>query len=78
MTEKCSILFPYPNDHKDVTGCLHEHHNDGIHVFRNSLGQLIAWHEDENCNCGCWDTYEDDGLSCLIQWEVEEIFKPKY
>lgn len=78
MSDECSIIFPYPNDHVDKTGCLHKHHNDGLHVFRNEYGKLITWHEDGDCGCGCWDTYDEDGLSCLITWEVEKIEKPKY
>tara|TARA_R110000737_G_scaffold68596_5_gene96776 strand:+ start:1707 stop:1934 length:228 start_codon:yes stop_codon:yes gene_type:complete len=72
---KCGILFNYPNDMVDTTGCLKEdcHESEG-HIFRNDYGKLIYWQDDYECNCGCWDEYlEGDEIVCGIYHEVTEI-----
>lgn len=68
---ECAIIFPRKNDIDDVSGCLKpEGHNDH-HVCKNRNGELIAWQDDFECTCGCWD--DDDGRPCGIYWKVNSI-----
>ena len=71
--ETCGIIFPY-NDLQDNNGCLKQDNHYDSHVFKNNDGKLIAWQDDGECNCGCWDEYEN-GTSdvCKVYREVKSI-----
>jgi len=70
---KCYTLFPR-REVKDEHGCLKDEGHNDAHVCRNSDGKLIEWEEDYECDCGCWDEWEDDGdAPCIIYSEVDKI-----
>lgn len=70
---KCGIIFPY-SDYHDEEGCLkQECHIDDSHVFKNEKGELIAWQDDTECNCGCWNDYERKGDVCVVYRVVLSI-----
>lgn len=71
----CYILFRgyYGCDPIDWDGCLKPAGHFDHHVFRNENGNLIAWEYDAECNCGCWDTVEEDNEQCMTYWEVKSI-----
>ncbi len=71
----CNILFcgysasePY-----DESGCLKPDGHFDHHVFMSDDGKLIAWEDDEECTCGCWDNIEHDTRVCMVYWEVKTI-----
>jgi len=69
--EVCGTLFGR-RDFVDVSGCLKPSCHNDFHVCRTADGRLMAWHDDEECTCGCWD--EDDFSSvCRVYWEVANI-----
>lgn len=71
--ERCNIIFP-ENDFKDTDGCLKRNGHNDHHVCRTPDGKLIAWEDDYECNCGCWDDYElGDSRVCMLYWEVKNI-----
>ncbi len=75
-TEKinvCSTHF-HKNDFKDVSGCLKPNGHNDFHVCRTDNGTLMAWEDDYECKCGCWDDYEEgDDEVCMVYWNVEKI-----
>lgn len=71
--ELCNCTFNR-NEFKDIDGCLKSHGHSGEHVFKNERNELIAWHYDYKCECGCWDDYENgNNDQCIIYWEVDKI-----
>lgn len=69
----CGTLF-HRNDFKDESGCLKPNGHNDFHVCKTDKGKLIAWEDDYDCNCGCWDDYEKgDGEVCMLYWEVDNI-----
>jgi hypothetical protein len=74
--ESCGICYPYPNEFKGMTECIKPHAHNDFHVFRTENGGLIAWEDDDQCGCGCWDDWEKgDGLVCTKYWQVNENFE---
>ncbi len=71
----CSILFRgfAIVDPEDESGCLKPYAHNDHHVFRTPEGKLIAWQDDDECQCGCWDDIEHDTNVCKIYWEVKTI-----
>lgn len=68
----CSILFP-SNDFEDDSGCLKPSGHFDHHVCRTIDGKLMAWQDDDECICGCWDDIENDPNVCMVYWEVKTI-----
>lgn len=71
MADVCHILF-CRSEFNDITGCLKPSAHNDHHVCRTSDGRLMAWEDDYECNCGCWDDEEYDSV-CRVYWEVKEI-----
>lgn len=70
--EICHIHFPR-SDFNDASGCLKsEAHNDH-HICRTDKGALMAWEDDYDCDCGCWDDEDDLNDVCRVYWEVKSI-----
>jgi hypothetical protein len=57
---------------KDREGCLKPEGYHEWHIFRDEHGQLIAWKDDDRCNCGCWDT-DDYTQVCKFYEKVESV-----
>lgn len=62
-----------PVDPHDASGCLKPSGHFDHHVFRTDEGQLVAWQDDEECTCGCWDDIEHDSRVCMLAWNVNTI-----
>jgi hypothetical protein len=74
MSNQCDTIFPWA-DFKDISGCLKPHGHNDEHVCRTNKGELMAWQDDYECTCGCWE--EDDGHPCMIYWKVDDIINAK-
>lgn len=65
----CNVVF-CRDDFADTTGCLRPAGHLDAHICRTSGGGLVAWENDESCDCGCWQ--DDDGNVCIVYWPVSE------
>jgi len=69
----CGALF-HRNDFRDESGCLKPNGHNDFHVCKTDKGKMMAWEDDYDCNCGCWDDYEKgDSEVCIVYWEVDNI-----
>ncbi len=72
--DRCSVLFRR-RDFKDVSGCLKPYAHNDFHVCKTDKGIFMAWEDDYNCKCGCWDEYEDgDNEVCMLYWQVDDRY----
>jgi hypothetical protein len=69
--EQCNILFT-KDDFNDTTGCLKEVGHYDHHVCMTDKRTLMAWEDDNACECGCivGDDYSE---VCGTYWEVDNI-----
>ncbi len=68
--ETCGTIFP-GKDFKDDSGCLKQSGHNDHHVCKTPDERLMAWEDDYDCTCGCWQ--EDDGDPCMVYWKVDNI-----
>ncbi len=75
VNNKCYIIFRgySGSDPIDHEGCLKPSGHFDHHVFRDENGKLQAWDYDDECECGCWDTVEEDNEQCMVFWEVKSM-----
>lgn len=70
--ETCGTIFSR-KDFIDDSGCLKPNGHNDFHVCRTESGELMAWQDDEDCTCGCWDDEDDLNNVCKVYWRVESI-----
>lgn len=69
---KCGIIaHGFEPAFADENGCHKEEGHHDHHECVTTDGRKIAWEDDYNCNCGCWDDYDNDPDVCKIYWEIK-------
>lgn len=70
----CGSIFTR-TDFEDISGCLKPNGHNDYHVCKTKDGDFVAWEDDYNCKCGCWDDYENDEEVCMVYWKVIDFKK---
>jgi hypothetical protein len=75
MNNTCGIIFIGDSLTHDNNGCLRQKNNHKVHIFKDKRnGKLIAWEEDFECKCGCWDKYDKgDPDVCCLYWDIDNV-----
>lgn len=67
----CGILFQ-GHEFTDTNGCIKPDAHNDFHVCLTDEGKNMAWQDDYDCKCGCWENYDNaPDEVCKIYWEIK-------